>query len=81
MEDLKHWFLFGKIVDTYFEEEGFEETFALAKKQNNWKIFMYDERLNEPHEMLDAYIGWDRYAMITEDEYNQLSALKNEKSI
>jgi hypothetical protein len=74
----KWYYLFGEVVSKeYYADNDFNKLVNLIAAGNvDWHIFCYDDRLNDPDDLLQEADGWMGYARITEDEFNQLSKLK-----
>lgn len=66
------YYLFGEsAVKAYFESVHDESDESIANRisEQEFGVFMYDESENHPSDLLEAFIGWMRYAEISQDLY------------
>lgn len=72
---MKQYFLFGEDVVTTYYEEGIKRL-KQAYEDNNvyFDLFEYNSELNKPIDLLNAAMGWNDYATITEEEFNFLNS-------
>lgn len=70
------YYLFGsKAVRMYHNDE--LSQYARLFDHNHsveMDVFCYDPQFHTPEYLLEAYDGWDGYAVITEEEYKLLKA-------
>jgi hypothetical protein len=72
----KIYYLFGsKAAELYIETIGSEQEILdkFLEEELDYGLFVYDEALNHPSDLLDAYDGWQGFAEITESFYNLLT--------
>lgn len=68
----KHYYAFGsELVNAL--DEGDKEAMATA----GGDLFIFEEGIMSPSELLDAQDGWDGAYYLTEDEFNQLEELRS----
>jgi hypothetical protein len=72
----KTYYLFGsKAVRMYHNDE--LSQYARLFDHNHsveMSLFEYNDNVHQPSDLLEAYDGWDGYAVITEEEYKLLKA-------
>jgi len=71
---MKHYFLFGETVVKIYDEEGVD---ALVQKNeeeylDSAMVFVFEDGVTSPADLLCAFNGYSDYSCITEEEYEKL---------
>lgn len=68
-----YYYLFGSEAVQIYEEKGIK---ALVKAYENnnvmYSTFKYVEGVNKPHDILNEFVSYDNFAIITEKDFNKL---------
>lgn len=65
----KYYYIFGKgAIEEYDEAETIEEVDAELVALNG-TLYEYDERINSPDNILDAFGGYEDYIRISEENF------------
>lgn len=67
------YYLFGKDAVMEYDENGIDGVISESENNNiSFSLFCFVEGKTRSAELAEAMQGWDDYAIITEEEYNQL---------
>jgi len=72
---MKTYYLFGKQASSCYHDESFEALLEQIKDGLEYGVFEFEEGVTNSSDLLEAYDGWDGYATITKEEYEQLASI------
>jgi hypothetical protein len=70
---MKHYFLFGGEVCRELMDGGIKAAIKCAKTQSDWAVFVFEDGITTPEELMEAADGWSNWACLTEKEYKKLN--------
>lgn len=65
------YFLFGEQICRLFDEGYWQEVLNHAEKDGGYEVICFDEEMSAA-ELLSTFTGWNDYACLTKEEYEQL---------
>lgn len=71
-EPEKTFYLLGYDVVNALNEEGIKAVIELIEANESYATFIFIEGVTKSGEFADALNGWEKYAILTEEEFNKL---------
>ncbi len=71
-ELVKTYYLFGSDVVKEYNFEGIDSAIELINENENHEVFIFIEGETRSSELASALMGWNDFAIITEEEYNKI---------
>lgn len=68
------YFLFGEEICRILLEEEFEDVLEYARENNGYELVCFDEKMTGV-ELLSIYSGWNDYAFLDKEQYEQLLSI------
>ena len=75
MREMKHYFLFGELPCTRYDENDFDGVADCLIPYPEGVVHIHDEMKDSIYDLLDAFNGWNDYRVITEEQYKTIKGL------
>jgi len=72
---MKHHFLFGSDICRELNDGGIKAAVKYAKNDSGFGLFIFEDGITTPFELLEAAQGWDDYACLDEKELKRLEKI------
>lgn len=70
---MKHYFLFGGTICNILQNDGLKAAVKYAKSNSDWYVYVFEDGVTTPYDLLCWYDGYNGWCCLEEKEYKKLN--------